>query len=257
MHPGVPPFPKHFDGKRYFNPDAPQARGFLDVLRWKLTSRPQPSPRFVSDVTPSKPPASVEGNALRVTLINHSTVLLQQSGCNILTDPVWSERATPVSGLGLSAGSACPAWCSTISRASISCSSATIITIIWISRLCGDSLLAGNPNSSFPLEWLVYCDPKTSAPCMNWIGARRCRSPGPPFTAYLRCMLPRGDSSIAITHSGAAISSKVRDASFTLPAGYRVWRAFCSHPRAVRRTASGFAADQGHTSRAGLCHLFT
>jgi L-ascorbate metabolism protein UlaG (beta-lactamase superfamily) len=100
MNPGVPPFPKHFDGKRYFNPDAPQARGFLDMLRWKLTSRPQPSPRFVSDVALSKPPASVEGNALRVTLINHSTVLLQQSGCNILTDPVWSERATPVSGLG-------------------------------------------------------------------------------------------------------------------------------------------------------------
>jgi L-ascorbate metabolism protein UlaG (beta-lactamase superfamily) len=100
MHPGVPPFPKHFDGKRYFNPDAPQARGFLDVLRWKFTSRPQPSPRFVPDVTPSKPPASVDGSELRVTLINHSTVLLQQSGCNILTDPVWSERATPVNGLG-------------------------------------------------------------------------------------------------------------------------------------------------------------
>jgi len=100
MHPGVPPFPKHFDGKRYFNPDAPQARGFRDALRWKLTSRPQPSPRFVSDVAPSKPPASVEGRELRVTLINHSTVLLQQSGCNILTDPIWSERATPVTGMG-------------------------------------------------------------------------------------------------------------------------------------------------------------
>jgi L-ascorbate metabolism protein UlaG (beta-lactamase superfamily) len=100
MHPGVPPFPKHFDGTRYFNPDAPQARGFVDVLRWKLTSRPQPSPRFVFDVTPSKPAAGVDGNALRVTLINHSTVLLQQRGCNILTDPVWSEEATPVSGFG-------------------------------------------------------------------------------------------------------------------------------------------------------------
>jgi hypothetical protein len=25
-------FPKHFDGKRFYNPDAPQALGFLDVL---------------------------------------------------------------------------------------------------------------------------------------------------------------------------------------------------------------------------------
>ena len=90
----------HFDGKRFFNPDAPQARGFLDVLRWKLTSRPEPGTRFVADVEPSKPPASVEGDALRVTLVNHSTVLLQQSGLHILTDPIWSERASPFTWIG-------------------------------------------------------------------------------------------------------------------------------------------------------------
>jgi L-ascorbate metabolism protein UlaG (beta-lactamase superfamily) len=100
MQPGAPPFPEHFDGKRFFNPDAPQARGFFDVLRWKLTSRPQPSPRFVPDVEPSRPPASIEGNELRVTMINHSTILLQQRGLHILTDPIWSERATPVAGIG-------------------------------------------------------------------------------------------------------------------------------------------------------------
>jgi L-ascorbate metabolism protein UlaG (beta-lactamase superfamily) len=95
-----PPFPKHFDGKRFFNPDAPQVRGFLDALRWKLTTRPEPSPRFVSDVEPSKPPSSVDGNELRVTLINHSTLLLQQSGCHILTDPIWAERAGPLAAIG-------------------------------------------------------------------------------------------------------------------------------------------------------------
>jgi L-ascorbate metabolism protein UlaG (beta-lactamase superfamily) len=97
---GAPPFSKHFDGKRFFNPDAPQARGFLDALRWKVTSRPEPSARFVSDVEPSKPPSSVEGSELRVTLINHSTVLLQQSGSHILTDPIWSERASPLASIG-------------------------------------------------------------------------------------------------------------------------------------------------------------
>lgn len=91
---------KHFDGKRFYNPGAAQARGFLDVLRWKWNSRPQPSPRFVDDVAPSVPPAQVEGGALRTTLVNHSTVLLQQRGCNILTDPMWSERASPVSWAG-------------------------------------------------------------------------------------------------------------------------------------------------------------
>jgi L-ascorbate metabolism protein UlaG (beta-lactamase superfamily) len=93
-------FPNHFDGKRFFNPNAPQARGWLDVLRWTATSRPERSPRFVRDVQPSKPPARVEGNELRVTLVNHSTVLLQHRGGNILTDPIWSRRASPFSWAG-------------------------------------------------------------------------------------------------------------------------------------------------------------
>jgi L-ascorbate metabolism protein UlaG (beta-lactamase superfamily) len=97
---GPPLFPKHFDGKRFFNPDAPQAPGFLDVLRWKLTSRPEPSPSFVPDVTPSRPPSCVEGNELQVTLINHSTLLIQESGINILTDPIWSARASPFTWIG-------------------------------------------------------------------------------------------------------------------------------------------------------------
>ena len=95
-----PIFPVHFDGKRFYNPDAPEARGLLDVLRWKLTSRPEPSPRFISDVQQSVPPRHVEGSGVRATLVNHSTVLLQQQGSNILTDPIWSERASPLSWIG-------------------------------------------------------------------------------------------------------------------------------------------------------------
>ena len=93
-------FPKHFDGKRFYNPDAPQVPGLLEVLRWKLTSRPERSPGFISDVEQSIPPRRVEGSGLRTTLVNHSTVLLQQRGCNILTDPIWSERASPLSSIG-------------------------------------------------------------------------------------------------------------------------------------------------------------
>jgi L-ascorbate metabolism protein UlaG (beta-lactamase superfamily) len=93
-------FPKHFDGRRFYNPGAPQARPFLDVLRWKLSSRPEPSPAFISDVQQSTPPRRVESSQLRITLVNHSTVLIQQRAANILTDPIWSKRAGPVSWLG-------------------------------------------------------------------------------------------------------------------------------------------------------------
>ena len=95
-----PRFPKHFDGKRFHNPDAAQAPRFLEALRWKLTSRPESSPRFIPDVEQSTPPRRVEGSGLRATLVNHSTVLLQQRGSDILTDPIWSERASPLSWIG-------------------------------------------------------------------------------------------------------------------------------------------------------------
>jgi L-ascorbate metabolism protein UlaG (beta-lactamase superfamily) len=49
---------------------------------------------------PSTPPREVEGDELRVTLINHSTVLLQHTGWNVLTDPIWSQRASPVAWAG-------------------------------------------------------------------------------------------------------------------------------------------------------------
>ncbi len=93
-------FPDHFDGKCFYNPEASPKRGFLDLIKWKLTSRAEPSPGFVSDVEPSKPPARVSGSELRSTLVNHSTVLLQVDGLNILTDPIWSEQASPLSWIG-------------------------------------------------------------------------------------------------------------------------------------------------------------
>jgi L-ascorbate metabolism protein UlaG (beta-lactamase superfamily) len=92
--------PRHFDGKRYYNPGGAQVRGFRDLLRWQWTGRLERSPAFVDDVQPSVPPRRVETNALRITMVNHSTMLLQQRGCNILTDPIWSERCSPVSWAG-------------------------------------------------------------------------------------------------------------------------------------------------------------
>ncbi len=93
-------FPKHFDGDRFYNPDAPTARGLADFLRWQFSSRPQRSPSFISDVNPSVPLPRLTGGELRTTLVNHSTVLLQQQTANILTDPIWSDRASPVSFAG-------------------------------------------------------------------------------------------------------------------------------------------------------------
>jgi L-ascorbate metabolism protein UlaG (beta-lactamase superfamily) len=94
------PFPRHFDGVRFFNPNGKQALGFRELIRWQRARHPEKSPRFVADVAPSKPQPRVEGDGLVVTLVNHSTVLIQHRGVNILTDPVWSERVSPIAWIG-------------------------------------------------------------------------------------------------------------------------------------------------------------
>src|SRR5262249_18337984 len=46
------------------------------------------------------PPPRVFGGQLRVTFVNHSTALIQMDSVNILVDPVWSQRVSPVRWLG-------------------------------------------------------------------------------------------------------------------------------------------------------------
>ncbi|BAI98725.1 membrane protein [Sphingobium sp. TA15] len=88
----------HFDGLRFFNPgQASTDRGLGDLLRWRLGKRAAPWPRSVP-VTPTRPAQSSQ--ALVVTMVGHATVLIQAAGCNILTDPVWSDRASPVAFAG-------------------------------------------------------------------------------------------------------------------------------------------------------------
>jgi L-ascorbate metabolism protein UlaG (beta-lactamase superfamily) len=91
---------EHFAGGRFRNPGPDERHGFLDFLRWRLTSRPGVWQRR-TDASPGVPPPRVvEGGRLRVTFVGHATVLVQMDGLNILTDPVWSKRASPVAWAG-------------------------------------------------------------------------------------------------------------------------------------------------------------
>jgi L-ascorbate metabolism protein UlaG (beta-lactamase superfamily) len=93
----------HFDGERFFNPEAaaPQSaasrRSFFS--RWAGSSERAAWPGHVP-VTQTVPPRRVDGDVMRVTWIGHSTVLVQTEGLNILTDPIWSDRASPFSFAG-------------------------------------------------------------------------------------------------------------------------------------------------------------
>jgi L-ascorbate metabolism protein UlaG (beta-lactamase superfamily) len=94
------PVSDHFDGEIFFNPQRTPLRGRRDILRWMLDSRlrgtrakwPARAPSPYAD----KPPRRVEGSALRVGYVGHASFLVQAGGFNMLLDPVWSARASPV-----------------------------------------------------------------------------------------------------------------------------------------------------------------
>jgi L-ascorbate metabolism protein UlaG (beta-lactamase superfamily) len=93
------PVTDHFDGSRFLNPagEPETDRSLRDILRWKRSAPRNPWPATIS-VDPVLPDARVEG--LRVTMVGHATLLIQLAGLNILTDPVWSERASPLAFAG-------------------------------------------------------------------------------------------------------------------------------------------------------------
>lgn len=99
------PESSHYDGDRFFNPDgedtaAPPGGGSRGSFFWRnLTDDRPPWPDLVP-VRPSRPEPRVEGDRMVATWVGHATVLVQTNGLNILTDPIWVDRASPFSFLG-------------------------------------------------------------------------------------------------------------------------------------------------------------
>ena len=90
----------HSDGRQFRNPGAPFDVGFTDLLRFYATREPGEWRRNMAIAPGPPPPQRVGEGELRLTFINHATVLVQADGVNLLTDPIWSERASPVSWAG-------------------------------------------------------------------------------------------------------------------------------------------------------------
>ncbi len=96
------PISDHYDGKRFYNQDrnAGGGKSFLDLLKWKILETAKPWNRSVEDnMKPdfSGPRKSDHG---AITFINHATKFIQLQHINIITDPIFSERASPFSWIG-------------------------------------------------------------------------------------------------------------------------------------------------------------
>ncbi len=89
----------HFDGSRFFNPwGVNNEKSLLDVLSWKIKGGASQWPEKVE--TPKFFLPRPTNDSIVITWVNHSTFLIQTSSLNILTDPIWAERCSPVSFAG-------------------------------------------------------------------------------------------------------------------------------------------------------------
>ena len=93
------PITDHFDGEHFHNPEPARQRGSA-FIKWMLNRQRGYWREWVDAEPGPPPPLRVGDGELRITFINHATTLIQVDGINILTDPIWSDRTSPVSFIG-------------------------------------------------------------------------------------------------------------------------------------------------------------
>ena len=86
-------------------------KSFSELVRWQIERRQQGVPKPPKTPTPLQAPdlaaiksyaagTSSQPRASQITWIGHASMLVQAGGLNVLTDPVFSERASPVQFIG-------------------------------------------------------------------------------------------------------------------------------------------------------------
>ena len=90
----------HFNGKHFVNTQ-PMDKSAGDMVRlgWGALTNAADWPDWI-DVEPQTVANERVHEGISVTFINHATFLIQVDGINILTDPVYSERASPFQWAG-------------------------------------------------------------------------------------------------------------------------------------------------------------
>ena len=96
------PLSDHFDGTHFFDPDGAPPKKLSEVLRWQFGSGRERHawPEWAPSPHADTPPPRVTGDKVRLSFVGHASWLIQTAGLNILVDPVWSVRASPLAWAG-------------------------------------------------------------------------------------------------------------------------------------------------------------
>ena len=102
--------PPHHGPHGFRNPGLPDKGRIWDFSRWRLGLGPAEKPALPPQAVPPYRPRVLapdlkrlqnpDPKVIQVTWIGHCTFLIQTAGFNLLTDPIFSERASPVSFMG-------------------------------------------------------------------------------------------------------------------------------------------------------------
>jgi L-ascorbate metabolism protein UlaG (beta-lactamase superfamily) len=94
------PISDHFDGKYFFDPHGSPPKRVSELLRWWFANGRAEWPASRPSAFSDRPPPRVNGASWRISFVGHATVLIQTAGINILLDPIWSERCSPITFVG-------------------------------------------------------------------------------------------------------------------------------------------------------------
>lgn len=91
----------HFNGKKFINPtlEKPFSPSMGDIFKMMREGRPKWQSNIQNTAVPRLKDTLNTGD-FSITFINHATFLIQTANLNIITDPVFSKRASPVSWFG-------------------------------------------------------------------------------------------------------------------------------------------------------------
>lgn len=90
----------NFKNGMFQNIEPTEAKSLWRFFKMRIGTKYAKWPKWIETKYKEKPQDKIDNDEIYVRVINHASVLIQGAGYNIITDPIYSERCSPVSFAG-------------------------------------------------------------------------------------------------------------------------------------------------------------